>query len=73
MPTLVPRSRAIGVSRLAGKNSDVTNPKTPNDNDMTAGHAIAVRVAVGMSVSPDGRLMNIAPKRYSNTASGYFL
>src|ERR1700761_1380648 len=38
-PSVTPRLDAIGVSRLAGKNSAVTNPKTPSASEKTAPQA----------------------------------
>ncbi len=38
-PSLTPRLAAIGVSRLAGKNSAVMSPKTPSPSDQTARQA----------------------------------
>ena len=53
-PSLTPRSRAIGVSRLAGRNSAVTRPKTPSARDTTAPQAGSVRSSgtAGFSRAP---------------------
>ena len=42
-PSLMPRSADSFVSRLAGRNSVVTRPKTPSAIEKTAGHAGSVR------------------------------
>ncbi len=48
-PLETPRSAAIGVSRLTGRNSAVTRPKAPKDNEKTG--AQAVRPAGGASAA----------------------
>jgi hypothetical protein len=39
IPSLTPRLAAIGVNRLAGRNSATIRPKTPNASAYTARHA----------------------------------
>src|SRR5262249_43137905 len=46
-PSEMPRSAAIGVSRLAGRNSAVTRPNTPSDSDTIAGHRGSARSSAG--------------------------
>jgi hypothetical protein len=41
-PSLTPRSAAIGVSRLAGRNSAVTRPNTPIAKENTPAQAGAL-------------------------------
>src|SRR5262245_9694165 len=46
-PSEMPRSVAIGVSRLAGRNSAVTRPNTPSESDTIASHNGSLRSSAG--------------------------
>ncbi len=62
-PSVMPRLAAIGVSRLAGRNSAVTRPNTPRVSENTAPQAGCSRV------SP--RVVNCMPPSIVRSVLGY--
>ncbi|MEY9587670.1 hypothetical protein ABIA15_006491 [Sinorhizobium fredii] len=63
VPSLIPRSAAIGVSTLAGRNSAVTRPNTPSASEMTPAQAGSLRSSVASATRGTSMLVAMSVMR----------